>query len=262
MSLVSVSRARDVVTISLARPDARNALSGAMLAELTKAFRDTAQDATVRIVVLAGEGKDFCAGGDLADMQRLGAASPEENRADARRLAATFQAIDAFPRPVVARVQGNVFGGGIGLVAACDVAVVSDDVLMAFSEVRLGIVPAVISPYVVRRIGPAHARRYFLSGERFGAAEAVALGLAVKAVPREQLDAAVSAMIAELLRGGPDAQHRIKLLLDAVAGVPLEVANERTPEFIAQARASAEGQEGLAAFHEKRKPRWVPEGDA
>lgn len=262
MGLLSVTRARDVVTVALARPEARNALSGAMLAELTRAFEDLARDASVRVVVLAGQGKDFCAGGDLGDMQRLGAASAEENRADARRLAAAFRAIDAFPRPVVARVQGNVFGGGAGLVAACDVAVVSDDVRMAFSEVRLGIVPAVISPYVVRRIGPSNARRLFLTGERFGATESVALGLAARAVPSGELDAAVSAVVAELLRGSPDAQRRIKLLLEAVAGLPVEAANERTPDFIAEARASAEGQEGLAAFHAKRKPAWVPEGDA
>lgn len=262
MALVSVTRARDVVTVSLARPQARNALSGALLAELTRAFEDAAPDASVRVVVLAGEGKDFCAGADLADMQRLGTASPEENRADARRLAGAFRAIETFPRPVLARVQGNVLGGGIGLVAAADLAVVSDDVRMAFSEVRLGILPAVISPYVVRRIGPAHARRLFLTGERFGAEEAVRLGLAARAVPRDRLDAAVSAIVADLLQGGPDAQHRIKLLLDAVTGIPLDVANERTPEFIAQARASAEGQEGLAAFHEKRRPRWAPGDDS
>ncbi len=262
MALVSVTRARDVVTIALARPGSRNALSGELLAELTAAFTEAAGDVSVRAVVLAGEGKDFCAGADLGDMQRLGAASPEENRADARRLAEAFRAIETFPRPVVARVQGNVFGGGIGLVAAADIAVVADDVRMAFSEVRLGILPAVISPYVVRRIGPGHARRLFLTGERFGAEEAVRLGLAARAVPRDRLEAEVSAVLAELLQGSPDAQHRIKLLLDAVAGVPVEIANERTPEFIAQARASAEGQEGLAAFRAKRKPQWAAGDDA
>lgn len=262
MALVSVTRARDVVTIALARPEARNALSGALLAELTAAFDGQAADPAVRAVVLAGEGKDFCAGADLGEMQRLGAASLDENRADARRLAEAFRAVETFPRPVVARVQGNVFGGGVGLVAAADIAVVAEDVRMAFSEVRLGILPAVISPYVVRRIGPAHARRLFLTGERFGAAEAVRLGLAAKAAPSDRLDAEVSAVLADLLQGSPDAQHRIKLLLDAVTGVPVEVANERTPEFIAQARASAEGQEGLAAFQGKRKPRWSPGDDA
>jgi methylglutaconyl-CoA hydratase len=260
--LVTVSRARDVVTISLARPEARNALSGELLAELARTFEGTAADPSVRAAVLAAEGPDFCAGADLAEMKRLGAAAPEENRADARRLAEAFRAIHSFPRPVVGRVHGNVLGGGIGLVAACDLAVVAEDVRMAFREVRLGILPAVISPYVVRRIGPAHARRLFLTGERFGAAEAVAMGLAAQAVPRERLEEAVSAFLAELRQGSPDAQHRIKLLLDAVVGVPIAVANDRTPEFIVQARASADGQEGLSSFLERRRPRWAPGDDA
>jgi methylglutaconyl-CoA hydratase len=256
--LVRTTRQGDVVRVALDRPDVRNALSSALLAELTAAFESAAADASVRCVVLAGEGRDFCAGADLNDMKSLGAAGPEENRADARRLGAAFRAIHSFPRPVVGRIQGNVFGGGNGLVAACDVAVVARGARFAFSEVRLGIVPAVISPYVVRRIGAGNARRLFLTGERFDAERAVAMGLASEVVEPDELDAAVDRLVADVLLGSPDAQRRIKRLLEAVEVGSLEDACALTPDHIADARASEEGQEGLRAYLEKRRPRWVP----
>jgi methylglutaconyl-CoA hydratase len=258
-ALVRVERQGDVLRVTLDRADVRNALSSALLEELRRAFADAAKDATIRLAVLAGEGKDFCAGADLADMKRLGAASPEENRADAARLAAAFRALHAFPRPVVARVQGNVLGGGNGLVAACDVAVCAHDARFAFSEVLLGILPAVISPYVVRRIGDGWARRLFLTGERFGADVALRIGLVTEAVPEGELDSAVEQITANLLLGSPDAQRRVKRLLDAVSPGDLDAASAVTPDFIAEARASAEGQEGLRAFFEKRRPSWAPE---
>jgi methylglutaconyl-CoA hydratase len=260
-ALVLVTRQDGVVRVTLNRPDVRNALSGAMLEELTQAFRDAAADATVRVVVLAGEGRDFCAGADLGDMQRLGAASAGENREDARRLGDAFRSIHEFPRPVVARVQGNVFGGGNGLIAACDIAVCARGARFAFSEVRLGILPAVISPYVVRRIGDAWARRLFLTAERFDAERALAMGLCTQVVEPEGLDATVNAVVADLLRGSPDAQRRTKLLLEAVTPGEIEEAVKATPDFIAEARASKEGQEGLRAFLEKRPASWVP-GDS
>jgi len=257
--LVRVAREGGLLRVTLSRPQARNALSGAMLDGIRAAFTEAAGDPAVRVAVLAGEGKDFCAGADLGDMKRLGTASPEENREDARRLGAAFEAIRSFPRPVVARVQGNVFGGGNGLIAAADIAVCARDARFAFSEVRLGILPAVIGPYVARRIGDAWARRLFLTGERFGAERAVAIGLCSEAVEPDGLDDGLDAVVGDLLRGSPDAQRRVKLLLEAVEGAPHAEAVRRTPDFIADARASEEGQEGLRAFFEKRAPAWVPE---
>ena len=243
--LVKVARDGGVVRVSLNRPESRNALSGELLEELRLALDGLSKDPSVRVLVLAGEGKDFCAGADLNEMKRLGAASKDENRADAARLAGTFSALAAFPRAVVGCVQGNVFGGGVGLVAACDIAVVADDARFAFSEVRLGIIPAVISPYVVRRLGAGMAKRLFLTGERFDGAEAVRIGLAARSAPAAGLDAAVDSVVQLILRGSPDAQRRIKLLVDAVAVHDPEEARAVTPGLIADARASEEGQEGL-----------------
>jgi len=257
--LVRVAREGGLLRVTLNRPEARNALSGEMLDALRRAFTEAAQDSGVRVAMLAGEGKDFCAGADLGDMKRLGAASPEENREDARRLGAAFEAIRSFPRPVVARVQGNVFGGGNGLVAAADISLCAEDARFAFSEVRLGILPAVIAPYVTRRIGDTWARRLFLTGERFGAERAVAVGLCSEAVPAGALDGAVGAVVNDLLRGSPDAQRRIKTLLEAVTARRHTEAIGLTPDFIAEARASDEGQEGLRSFFEKRPPEWIPE---
>jgi methylglutaconyl-CoA hydratase len=257
--LVRVSREGDVLRVTLDRADVRNALSSALLEELRRAFTDAAKDASIRVAVLEGAGKDFCAGADLADMKRLGEASPEENRADAARLAAAFRAVHALPRPVVARVQGHVLGGGNGLIAACDIAVCAQDARFAFREVRLGILPAVISPYVVRRIGDAWARRLFLTGEIFDADLALRVGLVTEVVAEGELDVAVGGITRELLRGSPDAQRRVKRLLEAVSPGDPDAASAVTPDFIAEARASAEGQEGLRAFFEKRPPSWAPE---
>jgi methylglutaconyl-CoA hydratase len=256
--LVRVVRDSGVVRISLDRPSARNALSAELAAQLTAAFDDEARRDDVRLVILAGEGPDFCAGADLNEMKESGAASRDDNLRGAKQLAAMFRAVRSFPRPVVARVQGNVFGGGVGLVCACDIAVVARKTRFAFSEVRLGILPAIISPYVVRRIGEATARRLFLTGERFGAEEALGMGLASVVVEPEDLDDAIAGLQTDLLAGSPDAQHRIKRLLDAISTGTMDEAAARTPEFIADARASLDGQEGLRAFLEKRRPSWVP----
>lgn len=256
--LVNSTREGGVLRLSLDRADAKNAISRALVAELTEYLDTAAADASVRILVLAGEGADFCAGADLRDMQAQGAASRDDNRADAVKLATLFHSLHAFPRPTIARVQGNAFGGGVGLAAACDFAIVDSNARFAFSEVLLGILPAIISPYVVRRIGETNARRLFLTGERFDAATALAIGLASEIVTVEDLDSAVAALAKRLLAGSPDAQRRIKLLLDVVAGAPLVAAVRATPDVIADARASVEGQEGLRAFLEKRKPLWAP----
>ena len=206
---IRVARDGGVLRLALSRPESRNALSSALVRELGKALEEHARDASVRVLILSGDGPDFCAGADLADMQRVGAADLAENLADAERLSATFRALADFPRPVVARVHGNVFGGGAGLTAACDIAVVAKDARFAFSEVRLGILPAIISPYVVRKIGEANARRYFLTAERFGAQEAKAIGLAAKICPLAELDSAVD--ISGSSEGTPRANNRFEL---------------------------------------------------
>jgi methylglutaconyl-CoA hydratase len=258
--LVRLTRTNGVARLTLARPESKNALSKALVAELAAAVAAAAQDDGVRVLVLAGEGSDFCAGADLGDMKMQGMASRDENLGDAQTLAEFFRALHAFPRPVIARVQGSAFGGGVGMIAACDFAIVASDARFAFSEVLLGILPAIISPYVVRRIGETNARRLFLTGERFGAQRALEIGLASEVAEPGALDGAVDGLVRRLLAGSPDAQRRIKTLLDAVACAPIDEAARRTPEIIADARASAEGQEGLRAFFEKRKASWVPEG--
>lgn len=259
-ALVRVSEKQGVLRIALDRPEVRNALSAELAAQLTGALEAGAENPAVRAVVLSGEGPDFCAGADLGDMKKLGAASPEENRADAERLGRLFRTQYRFPRPVVARVHGNVFGGGCGLVAASDIAIVERGARFAFSEVRLGILPAVIGPYVVRRVGDAWTRRLFLTGERFDAERAVAIGLCTRVAEEGELDDAVSETLDLLLRGSPDAQRRIKELLEVAQAGSVDDAARQTPVFIADARASAEGQEGLQAFFEKRKASWVRGG--
>lgn len=257
VSFVRVVRDGPILRVALNRVEARNALSSGLIEELGRVFVDSAAEPGLRAVVLSGEGQDFCVGADLGEMRKLGNADFAENLADAERLAATFRAIHDFPRPVVARVHGNVFGGGAGIVAACDIAIAANDARFAFSEVRLGILPAVISPYVLRRLSDTDARRLFLTGERFDGTQAAEIGLVSQSVDRMRLDETVAAVVAEVLQGSPDAQRRIKRLLDEVSRVPLEVARRRTAQFIAEARASAEGREGLRAFAEKRRPSWA-----
>lgn len=255
-ALVEIERDGAIARLWLARPEARNALSAALLDELALALGALAGDGAVRVVVLGGRGPDFCAGADLQEMRRHGQASASENLAGAQRLGALFAALDDFPLPVVGRVHGSALGGGSGLVAACDFAVAASSARFGFSEVRLGLVPAVIAPYVVRRIGTANARELFLTGERLDGERAARIGLVQQAVPPEELDAAVAAKVALLLEGSPAAQAAIKRLIRMAGELPMAEARERTPPFIAEARASPDGQEGLAAFLEKRKPRW------
>lgn len=255
MKTVRVETKGDVATIRLARPDVRNALDDVLIAELTQAF--VALPPSARVVVLAGEGAAFCAGADAQWMKRSKSYTREENERDAARLAALLKAIDEFPRPVVARVHGAAMGGGAGLVAACDMAVADDQAKFGFPEVRLGLAPAVIATFVLPRIGLRAARRYFLTGERFDAAQALRLGLVHEVVPPGDLDGRVDALVRELLQGGPCALEAAKGLLRDVAGLPREQAIERTIRAIADLRVSPEAQEGLSAFLEKRKPNWT-----
>ena len=199
-----------VATVTLGRPEARNALNAALIGEVTRCFEELAEDESVRVVVLTGEGPTFCAGADVGYMRDTASFSYEENLEDARRLADMFLAVDDLPKPVVARVQGAAIGGGAGLVAAADLAVAEEEARFAFSEVRLGIAPATIAPFVVRRIGYSRARALFLTGERFGTDLAREIGLVHEVVPEGELDAALERVAAQLLQGGPAAQAAIK----------------------------------------------------
>jgi len=246
-----------VATVALARPERRNALDARLIGELTRVFEGLAADEGVRVVVLTGEGRHFCAGADVGYMRDTASFSYEENVEDARRLSAMFAAVDGCPKPVVARVNGAAIGGGAGLVAAADVVVAAEGAIFAFSEVRLGIAPATIAPFVLRKIGPSHARALFLTGERIDAARAREIGLVHEVAPEEGHDAAVGQRVADLLRGGPRAQAAVKGLLRDLENAAPGEAGEITARGIAGLRAGEEGQEGLSAFLEKREPSWT-----
>jgi methylglutaconyl-CoA hydratase len=245
-----------VATVALARLEAHNALNAALIGEVTRCFEELAEDEGVRVVVLTGEGPTFCAGADIAYMRDTADSSYEENLEEARRLADMFLAVDELPKPVVARVRGAAIGGGGGLVAVVDVAVAEEGAHFAFSEVRLGIAPATISPFVVRKIGYSRARALFLTGERFDAGRAREIGLVHEAVPDRELDAAVEKVVSQLLQGGPAAQAASKEALRQIeATEPMEALGIMT-QLIAELRIGEEGQEGLGAFLEKREPFW------
>lgn len=246
-----------VTKVTLSRPEVRNAMSDVTLKELTACFRALAKDPALRAVIVNGGGKDFCAGADITWMKKAGTLPPEEGKADARLLADMLSAVDECPVPVIVAAHGNVFGGGLGLVAACDVPLLADDVKMSFSECRLGIMPAVISSWVLPKIGLANARRYYLTGEIFGAKEAVAMGLAHESVKAEELSAKADAVAANVLKCGPNAVRAAKHLIPQLPSLPRDRQIDRTVETLVRLRSSAEGQEGLAAFLEKRAPEWT-----
>src|SRR5574337_231587 len=247
-----------VATVTLNRPEVRNAFDDAVIAGLAEAFTEIAARDEVRAVALAAEGPAFCAGADLNWMRRMAGYSRDENLADAGRLAAMLKLIYECPKPTVARVQGDVYAGGIGLVAACDIAISLDAAHYCLSEVRIGLIPATISPYVIRAMGPRAAHRYFLTAERFDAAEAQRIGLVHEVAAPEQLDARVDAVLNALTGASPNAVRECKRLLHQVAGheidAPLIAA---TVEAIADIRASDEGREGVQAFLAKRKAAWL-----
>lgn len=240
------------------RPEVHNAFNAQVIAELTAAFAQLAGDDRVRVVVLAGRGKSFSAGADLEWMKAAGSASEAENREDARRLAEMLAAIAECRKPTIARVHGAALGGGMGLACACDICVASDRAQFATTEVRFGIIPSAISPYVLRAIGPRQALRYFQTGERIPAATAKTLGIAHEVVPEGELDVVIETLIEELTKGGPNALWEAKALIAAVAHWPLDAAlMDETAARIARVRATPEAREGLAAFLEKRPARWV-----
>ncbi|HEY0834141.1 MAG TPA: enoyl-CoA hydratase/isomerase family protein [Azospirillum sp.] len=247
-----------IATVTLNRPERHNVFDDALIAELTALFTKVGSDPAVRAVVLESSGRSFSAGADLGWMKRMSGHGYEENLRDAEALGALMKAIDRCPKPVVGVVQGACYGGGVGLVACCDIAVASDAATFSLSEVKLGILPAVISPYVVAAMGERACRRYFLTAERFSAAEAHRLGLVHEVVPADGLAAARDRIIEALWQCGPAAQAAAKDLIFAVARKPTDAAVIRdTAERIATIRASDEGREGLGAFLEKRKPRWL-----
>jgi methylglutaconyl-CoA hydratase len=242
---LTVERDGSILRITLVRPDRRNAFDAALIGELAEAFVDVGR---ARAVVLAGEGASFSAGADVDWMRASAGLSFDENVADANAMRRMFESIDQCPTPVVARVQGHALGGGAGLVAASDVAIAAPATQFAFSEVKLGIIPAVISPFALAKIGVGHARRYFVSGERFDAATALRIGLVSEVA--EDLDAAVERVVGELLSAAPQAARWAKRLVRERPDGP------ETARWIAERRTSDEGQEGLAAFLDKRKPSW------
>ena len=259
MSDVEITRDGAVARVTLNRPQLHNAFDEALIQGLADAFAALGEDAAVRVVLLTGAGKSFSAGADLNWMQRASTYDEERNRADARALELMLRTIDECPKPVVALVNGAAIGGGVGLVAACDIALAADGAVFATSEVRLGILPAVIAPFVVRAIGPREARRWFLTAERFGAEEARRIGLVHEVVAADQLEARGAAMVAELLKGGPEAIAEAKRLVQLVRTMPQggSILAEATVAMIAERRASDEGKEGIGAFLEKRKPGWI-----
>jgi len=257
-SITVSMQASGVATLTMNRAEIHNAFDDHLIVELTHKLRELDHDSTVHVVILAAAGKSFSAGADLNWMKRMAGYSEAENLRDAVALANLMRTLNAMAKPTIARVQGAAFGGGVGLVACCDIAVGSSAAVFCLSEVRLGLIPAVISPYVIAAIGERIARRYFLTAERFDAAEALRIGLLHSVVPEAQLDAALAALAAELLKGGPKAIAAAKDLIAHVANRPIDQhLAEETAARIARIRVTPEGQEGIAAFLEKRPPGWT-----
>jgi methylglutaconyl-CoA hydratase len=242
--------------IWLARPDVRNAFNAVMIGELREALRTLGDDGSVRAIVLSGEGTAFCAGADLGWMREIVRFSYEQNLRESLDLAECLHDLYSVAKPTIARVNGPAIGGGAGLVSACDIAVASTEASFGLSEVKIGVVPAVISPYVVRRIGESRARQYFLTGERFDARRALEIGLVNVTADPGELDQKVKELLSSLLSSGPEAMAKAKELLARVPGLSFAEAKRYTAEMIAGLRVSAEAQEGMAAYLEKRKPKW------
>jgi methylglutaconyl-CoA hydratase len=255
---IDITMYERVATVTLNRPDVRNAFNSATIAELALAFDELGRDEDVRAIVLAANGAAFCAGGDLNWMKEMAGYSESENLADATRLADMLRTIYLCPKPVVARVHGDCYAGGMGLVAACDIVVASDAAHFCLSEVKLGLIPATIAPYVIKAMGEQAARRYFLTAERFTATEAHRLGFVHELASADTLEASVAAIVKALVSNSPHAVGQAKVLVRDVAGKTIDNALlADTANRIAAIRASLEGREGVASFLEKRKPNWL-----
>ncbi len=246
-----------VAWVTLTRPEVHNAFDDTLIAELSAVLSGFASDERVRAVVLGAQGRSFSAGADLNWMQRMAGYSEPENLDDARSLADLMRTLYELPKPTLALVQGPTYGGGVGLVACCDIAIAAETANFCFSEVRLGLIPAAIGPYVIAAMGARAVRRYFLTAETFSAREAMRFGLVHDVVPDEALRDAGRRVIKALLRGGPNAQLAAKDLILLISGRPLDDLAEETARRIARLRVSEEGREGIAAFLEKRKPGWL-----
>lgn len=263
VQMLEVSIAHHVAIVWMAREKVRNAFNETMIAELAQTFRELGADDGIRAIVLAGRGPAFCAGADLDWMRRMAGYSMEQNRADALALADMLRTVYECPKPTIARVHGDAYAGGMGLVAACDVAIASVDVDFCLSETRLGLIPATISPYVLRSMGANAARRYFMTAEKFDAAEAYRIGFIHDIAPIEELDARVNALLGTLMETSANAVREAKRLVREIEGRPIDdtlVAD--TANRIAAIRASDDGKEGVRAFLDKRKPRWLAEFEA
>lgn len=259
MAMLTTTVQNHVATVTLTRGEVRNAFNDELIAELTEAFTELGARADVRCIVLAAEGKSFCAGADLNWMRRMADYTRPENLADAGKLAEMLRVLYTCPKPTIARVQGDAYAGGTGLVAACDIAVSADTAGYCLSEVKLGLIPATISPYVIRAMGPRAAHRYFLTAERFDAAEALRIGFVHAVVPAEALDAKVAELAQALVNAGPEAVKACKKLVQDVAERGIDAGLiAATVEGIADIRASAEGREGVQSFLNKRAPAWLP----
>ena len=257
MELIKVTRdGRGVAVLTLARAEKHNALSAQMMTELEAAAKGLAREDDVRVVVLAAEGRSFCAGGDLAWMRAQFGMDAATRKAESRRIATALAALAALPQPLIGRVQGNALGGGVGLVSVCDVAIGTEAVKMGFTETRLGLIPANIGPYVIARMGATRAREVFMSGRVFDAAEAMRLNLLAKVVAPEALDAAVEAEIAPYLGCAPFAVRDAKALLNALAGQVSEADLDFAIEALAKRWETEEAREGIGAFLDKRKAPW------
>ncbi|MGV8897692.1 MAG: enoyl-CoA hydratase/isomerase family protein [Burkholderiaceae bacterium] len=255
---IELQRDGHTASVILNRPEVRNAFNEITIAEITQAFLEISVDSSIRAVVLGARGPAFCAGADLNWMRKMADYTLEENRADAAQLAKMLRTIYECPQPVVARVQGDCYAGGMGLMAACDIAVTVDEAYFCLSEVKLGLIPATISPYVIKAMGENAARRYFLTAERFTAAEALRIGLVQEVVALHALDASVAGIVKSLVNNSPNAVRQAKRLVREVGGKSISsILIADTVEGIAQIRASDEGREGVSAFLEKRKPSWL-----
>lgn len=253
---IEVSFDADLATVTLNRPEVHNAFNAQLIADLTRAFRSLSREAAVRAIVLTGAGKSFCAGADVNWMRESLDLTAQENTEDALRMSDMFAAIAEAPQAVIGRVHGAALGGGMGLIAVCDIVVAADTTRFGFTEGRLGIIPAVISRFVVPKIGPSWAGRLFLTAERFGADRAREIGLVHDVVPEEELDATIAGVVEAVRASGPNAVREAKALITGLLQRPPGERREFTAETIAAVRTSPEGQEGLKAFLEKRNPRW------
>jgi methylglutaconyl-CoA hydratase len=254
---VRVETAGKIGRVTFCRPEVHNAFNDQVIDEMTFAFKRLKTDSDVRVVILSGDGKSFCAGADLNWMRRVKDSAFEDNLDEARRLADLFWDIYSFPKPVIGRINGAAIGGGTGFVAVTDIAVAAQSAVFSFSEVKIGVVPACISPYVIKRVGEGKAREFFLTGERLTSDRALEAGLVNRAVPDEMLDATVNGLVESLLSSGPEAIRVCKELLQTVPALTVDDFKEYTARVIAELRQSPEGQEGMDAFLNKRKPKWT-----